>query len=531
MSKREPDAFIVTTDDGWDVVNSDILDRYVIKSAEEDDGQGGGVSKQIKDDGWDYNDLHEPLYNPEQLTDLLERNTYHAQACSVVARESGGLGFSIKPVSEEENPDDEHKRVLIKFFKSFKINDVLYRRQYDRGSIGYGAIEIIREGGNKSELLRLDHIPSYTLRRHKDGKRVKQQIGNKTVWFILYGTNKDRNGEILFDVDSETGEIHPPNSLPVKQLANEILWSLDYTPTSHYYGMPRVISAIGAIYGDISCRDYNNSFFTNYGMPAFAVTVTGDFETYDKVPGDEGYDETKTLRYKMSQQLKEVIKNPHSAVTILIPSEGEDGNVEAKIQPLSVETKEASFRLYRKDNRDEVLAAHRVPAYRLGINETGRLGGSNSAESSKIYKTSVLEPLQSDDEYDMNWLIREEFGFTDWEFQLEDIDINDFAGDVIIAEKMFNMASMTPRDNIRYFGERFGVKDDPNNPFLDEYYLNGQPLEKVWNPTPDVDPPGTNTVLSDLEDSIIEDMEVSSANPENTVSAVKAAFKRLKAGL
>ena len=114
------------------VVNSDILDRYVIKSAEEDDGQGGGVSKQIKDDGWDYNDLHEPLYNPEQLTDLLERNTYHAQACSVVARESGGLGFSIKPVSEEENPDDEHKRVLIKFFKSFKINDVLYRRQYDR---------------------------------------------------------------------------------------------------------------------------------------------------------------------------------------------------------------------------------------------------------------------------------------------------------------------------------------------------------------------------------------------------------------
>ena len=131
----------------------------------------------------------------------------------------------------------------------------------------------------------------------------------------------------------------------------------------------------------------------------------------------------------------------------------------------------------------------------------------------------------------MNWLIREEFGFTDWEFQLEDIDINDFAGDVIIAEKMFNMASMTPRDNIRYFGERFGVKDDPNNPFLDEYYLNGQPLEKVWNPTPDVEPPGTNTVLSDLEDSIIEDMEVSSANPENTVSAVKAAFKRLKAGL
>jgi hypothetical protein len=218
-------------------------------------------------------------------------------------------------------------------------------------------------------------------------------------------------------------------------------------------------------------------------------------------------------------------------MTILIPSEGEEGNVEVKIQPLSVETKEASFRLYRKDNRDEVLAAHRVPAYRLGINETGSLGGSNSAEANKIYKTSVLEPLQTDDEYDMNLLIREEFGFTDCEFHLKEIDISDFAGDVNIAEKMFNMASMKPREIIQYFGERFGLKDDPDNPFLDEYYLNGQPLELVWNPPSDVDPPGSASVLDSLEDSVIEGMEGSNASSENTVAAVKTAFKRLKAKL
>jgi len=60
MSGKEPDAFIVKMDDKWDVVNKDVLDRYVIKSA-----QGEGESKQIKDDGWDYENLHEPLYNPE----------------------------------------------------------------------------------------------------------------------------------------------------------------------------------------------------------------------------------------------------------------------------------------------------------------------------------------------------------------------------------------------------------------------------------------------------------------------------------
>jgi len=526
MSGKEPDAFIVKMDDKWDVVNKDVLDRYVIKSA-----QGEGESKQIKDDGWDYENLHEPLYNPEQLTDLLERNTYHAQCCDVVARESGGLGFSIKPVSEEEDINEGHKRVLTNFFNSFKVNDVLYRRQYDRRSIGYGAIEIIREGGYKTKLTSLEHIPSQTLRRHKDGIRVQQKVGNKEVWFVLYGSNKDHNGNILFDVNCNTGDKEPANSLPVEELANEILWNLDYTPKSHFYGMPKVIPAIGAIYGDISRRDYNSSFFRNYGMPAFAVTVVGDFKDYDKRPGDEGYDETKTLRYRISQQLKEVIKNPHSAVTILIPSEGEEGNVEVKIQPLSIETKEASFRLYRKDNRDEVLATHRVPAYRLGINETGSLGGSNSADADKIYKTSVLEPLQSDDEYDMNWLIREEFGFTDCKFQLKEIDIVDFAGEVNIAEKMFNMASMTPRQLIQYFGERFGLKDDPDNIYLDEYYLNGQPLDLVWNPSTSADPPGTSTVLDGLEESIIDGMEGSNASSESTVAAVKAAFKRLKTKL
>ena len=340
MSKQ-PDAFIVTTDDGYDVVTSDVLDRYVIKSAENDNEENG--SKQIKDDGWEYVDFHEPLYNPEQLTDLLERNTYHAQCCDVVARESGGLGFTIKPVSEEKDINPDHKKKLTDFFKSFKINDVLYRRQYDRRSIGYGAIEIVREGKYTTPLLYLDHISAQTLRRHTDGKRVKQKIGSKEVWFVIYGTNRDRKGKVLFDVNAENGEKAPAGSLPVEKLANEVLWSLDYTPKSHYYGMPKVVPAIGAIYGDISRRDYNSSFFKNYGMPAFAVTVTGDFEDYDKVPGDEGYDQTKTLRYKISQQLKEVIKNPHSAVTILVPSEGEEGNVEVKITPLSIETKEAGF--------------------------------------------------------------------------------------------------------------------------------------------------------------------------------------------
>ena len=260
------------------------------------------------------------------------------------------------------------------------INELLYRMNYDKRATGYGALELIREDKSKSIPVSISHISSYTLRRTKDGKRVKQRVGNKTVWFVIYGKNYDDNGN-LCDVHADTGEFYPYNSLSKEERANELLWTMEYTTKSKYYGLPKIIGAIQSIAGDLSRSKYNTSFFKNYGVPAFAVMVSGDFVDYDKEPDDPDYDETQTLKYKISKQLKEVMKNPHSAVTILVPSEGEEGNVEIELKPLSVDSKEASFRLFRKDNRDEIIHAHRVPPYKVGINETGSLGGSNIQEA------------------------------------------------------------------------------------------------------------------------------------------------------
>lgn len=370
--------------------------------------------------------------------------------------------------------------------------------------MGYGALEVIREGKSKSNIIGLSHIPSQHLRRHKDGFRVKQQIGTETVWFVIYGKNR-RDGKKV-DVRADNGAIAPFNSLPENERANELLWRMDYTPKSQYYGLAKIVPAIGAIHGDLSRSIYNTSFFKNYGMPAFAVMVSGDFEDYDKEPGEEGYDVTKTLKYKISQQIKEVMKNPHSAVTILVPSEGEEGNVEIKLQPLSIETKEASFRLYRKDNRDEVLVAHRVPGYRIGINETGALGGSNAEEANRIYKDSVVEPIQADDEADINLLIKETFeGKASWQFAVNEIDIRDMAADMGIAKDMVANAAMKPKEMRSYFSERFGLEED-DDPYLDEYYMNGVPLEKIWEQS-QVEPPGSSQVLGRLEQDLTEGLD------------------------
>lgn len=523
-AKNMPDAFVVTKDDGsWDVVSSSALSRYAIKANVDNDG-----SKQIQGEGWDYTELYQPLYDPHALLELLELNTYHAQCVDVVARDSAGNGWTINNKTGREGSDASKKKITAFVEKLSKnLNKLFYQRTYDRRAMGYGAIEVVREGRSNSSVKGLDHVPSQHLRRHTDGFRVKQHIGEKVVWFVIYGKNYV-NGKPV-DVDADTGEVVNYDSLPKEKRANELLWQMDYTPKSQYYGLAKIVPAIPAIHGDTSRTLFNTAFFKNYGVPAFAVTVSGDFADYDVEPTDPEYDETKTLRYKISQQLKEVMKNPYSAVTILIPSEGEEGNVEIKLQPLSIETKEASFRLYRQDNRNEVIAAHRVPLYRLGINENGSLGGSNIGDATKTYKNSVITPIQTDDEADMQLLIEEEFGDVDWRFAQNEIDVSDAAADMVIANELFLMAMMTPREGRNHFGERFGLKD-VDNPYLDEFYLNNVPLDLVWSQGGGTaDPPGTNSVLDGLEDELngaIDDVDETDSSDEGGV--VTKSINRLR---
>lgn len=497
------DAFIVQKEDGsTDIIGASILDRYSIKAEIDTNG-----SKQLKTDGWDYykDALLEPLYDPLKLCELLEINSYHNNCIDVIAGDAAGIFYDFVPANNTETTEEPNQEV-VSFFENLNppINKTLYKANFDKRTCGYAAIEIIRENTSDSNLKNLAYVPSYTLRRASDGKRVKQKVGTKEVWFVLYGMNYNDDGEKC-DVHADTGEFHPYNSLPATEKANELLWLMTHTPKSQYYGLPSYIGALGAMFGDVSRAEYNISFFKNYGVPAFAVTVTGDFEDYDVSPEDPEYDVTKTLRWKISQQLKEVMKNPHSAVTILVPSEGEEGNVEIKLTPLSVDTKEASFRLFRKDNRDEVISAHRVPPYKVGINETGALGGSNIEWATNNYKNDVVAPDRGEDEYLMTLLIKNEFHVKDWRFKIVEHDTRDYTTDLAIAKELFNMACMTPKQIIDNIGNKFGL-DCPDNPFLDEYYLNGVPLNNVWNGGEI--PTEAETVLDTLEEELMKEAGV-----------------------
>ena len=499
---KHSDSFVVTVDkeDQHHIVDTLELSKYALK-ANVDPASGSKYTpteEQLKG----YNIL-DPKYNPDYLVQLLDLYTYHAACVEAVAVDTTGVDYTLTPVEGVEPIDAERGRFLEVLNNSTpSINTHLQRMVYDRRSIGYGAIEIIRESTSKSDIVRLNHIPAHTLRRHADQKRVLHiNSSGKKVWFVIYGKNYNDDGE-LCDIDADTGDFCQYNSLPADRKANELLWSMEYAPGTDYYGRPPIISAIGSIKGDISAVRYNNSFFDNYGMPKFAITVTGDFADYDLEPEDPDYDVTKTLRYRISQQIKEVIKNPHSAICITIPSEGEEGNVDLKITPLSVQAEEGHFRLYRKDTRDEVIHAHHVDPSRLGIYDAGNLNGTNANQTSSSYKYGTIAPIKAECEALIN-LIGEELEVTSWRFTIEDVAPIDYQDDLKLADFLFARGAMTIQDLIDNFGSKFGLDvEGEDEYYLNARYMNGVPLEQVWNQVEDNPYLEVDSILASLEDSV-----------------------------
>ena len=497
---KKADSFIVTVDDNGEnhIIDRMELEKYSFKAEVDIDG-----SKQIVDDIFKSGQtILNPKYNPWDLVQLLDLYTYHASCVEAVAVDASGISYDLKPLEDTEPIDAEKER-----FKAFidncspSINNHLQRLVYDRRSIGYAALELIRETTSDSEPKMVKHIPAQTLRRHADKKRVLHVTpAGKKVWFVIYGKNYDDNGKPC-DVKADDGTFHPYNSLSPSERANELLWTMEYAPGTDYYGRPPIVSCLGSIKGDIGAVKYNNQFFDNYGMPKFAVTVTGDFADYDVDPNDDEFDITQTLRYKIGQQIKEVIKHPHSAICITIPSEGEEGNVELKITPLSVQVEEGHFRMYRKDTRDECIHAHHVDPSRLGIYDSGNLNGTNAGVTQNSYKYGTIAPIKSELE-DLINLIGKELEITSWRFNIEDVAPIDYTKDLALADFLFARGAMTIRDLIDNFGNKFGLTYEETEPYLDLRFINNQPLDGLMNNVESNPMLEVDSILADLENGL-----------------------------
>jgi len=371
------------------------------------------------------------------LLALQENCSYFDSCVRQIAKDVVGQGWILVESSEEVNEKEveEQKKKAREFLEDPNeeqeeaIEDIVEKCIIDWGVVGWFAIEVSRDLASK-EVNGLWHIPAHTIRVHKSKELFCQIRNNKYRWFKHADTGK----EVLAKASN---------------LANEIIFFKNYYPRSSYYGAPNILGAVGAARGLISVRDYNLSFFDNYGVPAALVTLEGDWEE-------------NSMKY-INDFLDVEIKgssNAHKTLVLELPSGGS-----LTWKPLSVEVKEGSFNLYYKQSRDEVLSSYKMPPYRIGISETGSLGGSTAKESTAIYINSTIAPLQKAvNRILTKSIVHNGLNCEHINFQFNKIDTRDLDSEVKRWQTLFSLGAI----NANYIRDKLNLEKVDHG---DDYYI------------------------------------------------------------
>jgi PBSX family phage portal protein len=272
--------------------------------------------------------------------------------------------------------------------------------------------------------------PTVRVRRHREG--YVQVRGGRRRYFKRYGDDRT--------IDNRTGR-EAQGTLALEHAASEVLHLKLYTHLSEFYGAPQWLGALSAMLGSQKAHEFNIEFFDNRAVPAYAVVVKGGRLSADS----RNYIETF---------FREHLKGQHHRTVLLEALPGVAGQtVDVTLEPLAVEVRDASFRLFKLDNATEILVAHKMPPYRVGWAILGSLGGATAAEMTQIYKESVIKPRQTRLEAVLNRLFRDVLGVKDWELRFQEIDVRDEVRDMELAERRVKLGAWSPNDVAVHLGK------------------------------------------------------------------------------
>ena len=376
-------------------------------------------SKQLKEqDRWfTENDLVWPPYLPDTLLQLYESNSVLYRCVNQLAADVAGLGWGLSLREDKRESKQELTRLqefLQKPSPELALRSILKQLIIDWGSVGWFGLEVVRN--NKGEIAELYHVPAHTIRVHSSQEKYCQIRNNKKVWFKKFNIDKD--------FSAKTGE-EGNFSLDVR--ANELIFYKNFYPKSDYYGIPNFVAATGDVLGLMGLRDYNLAFFENYGIPSAIIILEGDWE--------EGSD--KTITEFLNKEIRGT-ENAHRTLVVTQPE-----NCTFTYKPLTVDVKEASFRFYQQDCREDILTAYSMPPERVGVRIIGKLGGNVAEEATRIYVQSVVEPLQTDLEEIINDKILQS---ENYEFKFENIDLRDYNAEVARMLQQIQHGVLTPNE-------------------------------------------------------------------------------------
>lgn len=376
------------------------------------------------------NEFVEPALPLSELSSLLERSTPQYRAVKAKAGDAVVRGWSLEAADGIENPNEANRQRLREFFefgsaRGQSIESTLENMVIDLESLGNGALEVVREeDGTPKEI---NHIPAKTIRRAKDFSKFKHERGRMKVFY------KAIEGEVpISKDDGSAGE-----SIPFVDQANDLIYLVKYSPNSDFYGMPDVVPALRSVTGDLFQKEFNLAFFENGAIPAYMVVIEGAELDANLQTMIEDF-----FKFEMKGQAKQ-----HRTMILPIPIEG----VKVTIERVTPEINEGSFRLFHETAVDEILSANGVPPLRAFMQKPGAFGRDQSREINKVYKESVIDPLQRLIEATITkWIIRDGFEINDWIFRLKPLGFEERELASLAAERLAKTKAVSPNEIRRF---------------------------------------------------------------------------------
>ena len=341
-------------------------------------------------------------YNISYLSKLYEINATHFAAVNAKVSNIVGLGYrwvesyESQKVIEDASSKTQRKAIERRLQQNRRMMDrwveechqedtfieTMMKVWIDVEVTGNGYLEVGRTRGGGIGYL--GHVPSHTMRvrRLRDG--FVQIVQDKVVFFKNFG-------------DRVTS-----NPLTNDPSPNEIIHFKKYTPSSSFYGIPDVISAINAVAGNEFAEKFNLDYFEHKAVPRYAIIVKG-----------------ATLSLESERKLIDFFQNSmkgkhHRSVYIPLPeTQGKD--VEIEFKAIEANIQDASFIKYYEKNRDDILSAHRVPGTKIGLVENVNLAVARDAD--KMFKEQVVRPMQDIIEKKLNRIIKEKTNMLVFEFE------------------------------------------------------------------------------------------------------------------
>ena len=352
-------------------------------------------------------------FEPSMRTLMALENNENTTAVDKARKRISRAKVEMKDWLESLNQDESFEQIMTKFYT-------------DVQATGNGYLEIGRKVNG--EIGYIGHIPATTIRvrRLRDG--FVQIIGNKTVYFRNFGAKN-------------------PNPITTDNRPNEIIHYKEYSPLNTFYGVPDIMSAIGSLHGDQLASQYNIDYFTNKGVPRYIVTLKGA-----KLSSDA---EDKMFRF-LQTSLK---GQSHRTLYIPLPGDSDTNKVEFKMEPIENGTQEASFKEYRKQNRDDILIAHQVPLSKIGGGDASAIAAAMAQD--RTFKEQVSRPAQRNLEKMLNKIIHEKTDLLDFKFN--ELTLTDEIAQSQILERYVKTQIMTPNEARNELG--LPQRADGDDPF------------------------------------------------------------------